>query len=368
MTAGDTTTIIRTAAPATLDPALAVSDPDGNWAGSTLTFQITGNADPGDTLSLPTTSGSLIWVDGTSVMEGQVQLGTVATVSVTGGAADSVVLAATTNDAVTALADAVQISVAAGASLANRTVTITATDSDGASSAGTDTIMVSREPALTGGGVQPVSDAASVAPLGGLTISDGTAEGLTVSVAFDPTLGSFSATGWTVTASAGVSTLTKDFPSTTAPGDATAALAALRFVPVAHAGAVGTTQDVAFTVTATGDTTGLIATDGSAAARDHLRQHPADPHRERLGGQLRSRQASGRARSRPAGHRSRRCRCRQLGWWHIGHRHPERRRYRARPALPGRFRHHRQRHHRQHRRHPDRHHCPPARMAALARR
>ena len=268
VSAGHTTTIVRAQAPAPFDTTLGITDPDGNWTGGSVKFAVTTGFAANDMLSIPTTSQSGIWLNGTALMDGATQIGTGATSAVTGSATLTFTLnAAATNVTVGALGQAVSIAIAAGAALTTRTVKIIATDSNGVAVTANDTVTVHAQPTATGGTSHAVNDNATTTPLTGISFSDGTTEGLTVRVSFAGATGSFgNPAGWSSSTTSGTTTYVQDFSGSTPTSTAAAALAALIFTPIAHAGNVGSTQAIPFTVTATGDSIGAAATDISPSA------------------------------------------------------------------------------------------------------
>ena len=120
------------------------------------------------------------------------------------------------------------------------------------------------QPSISGGSSHSSNDLTTTTPLSGITIADGSTEGVTVSVAFNDTLGDFTGlSGWSTGSVSTTRTYTKDFASAAL---ANAALAAMAFTPAAHAGDVGTQQTATFTVSATGDTTTLSTGSDTAAS------------------------------------------------------------------------------------------------------
>jgi len=268
-----TIAVVRTATATALDPSITVSDADSSavWNTGTLVAQVSGGADSThDSLTLPSTSSSGIWLNGTALMDGpSTQIGTASAASVSGGTAWTFTFNSNaTTASVQAVADAVQFAVSSGGSLSARTIGFTATDGRGiASTTASDTVSVAAQPSISGGTSHSLGDTATLSPLSGVVIADGSSEGVTVTVSFDPAYGDFtgaSATGWSGSTVASTRTYTENFASVAA---ANTALADLVFAPTAHAGDVGTSQNVTFSVAATGDSTHLVAsTDSSAIA------------------------------------------------------------------------------------------------------
>jgi trimeric autotransporter adhesin len=75
--------------PVQVSIGITINDPEGDsaWNGGSLQVQITANAEASDSLSLPAVNpgGSGIWIDGTLLMAGSIEIGTASAVSVSNG-------------------------------------------------------------------------------------------------------------------------------------------------------------------------------------------------------------------------------------------------------------------------------------------
>ncbi|HEY7759918.1 MAG TPA: DUF2341 domain-containing protein, partial [Burkholderiales bacterium] len=129
-----------------IDAAATVSDAEGNWAGGTLSVQITANAEAGDRLTIMSVGGVSVSVSGTDVLVGATTVGTTVADTVIGGNALTVTFnAAATSADVQAVVRAIgYYSSSQDPSTAARTVTFTVTDGTALTNSATETIGVTR--------------------------------------------------------------------------------------------------------------------------------------------------------------------------------------------------------------------------------
>ncbi|MEI6651370.1 MAG: FG-GAP-like repeat-containing protein [Chlorobiaceae bacterium] len=180
-----------------------INDPDGDasWNGGSLVVQITSNADAVDSLSLATLdSGSNgIWLDadGYKLMAGSIQIGTASTMSVSSSAAWTLIFNEhATNALVEGVGRAIMFnnSSATLSSDAQRGITLTVSDNEGASATLVETVVMA--PSLSS--ATPADDATAVAVdsniiltfnkaveagTGSIVISSGSGDSLDIDVA-----------------------------------------------------------------------------------------------------------------------------------------------------------------------------------------
>ena len=274
-----------------IDTSLAFSSSSG-WNGGSLTVTITGGCDAtNDILSVIDGGGGSfgITVSGNTItynayISGPIVIGTIDAVNdgSIGHALTITFTAAADDNTVSALAKSIGLSMAGTSSTANRSVTFTATDSGGGHVTATATATVVG--LMVGGGTanQNVADTSTLTPLSSVTVSDTQAEGMIIAILLDSTKGSFTnIDGWT-----GFSFPAGSFPvaptadfyialNVASAAEAQAALRALVYQPMAHAGTAGSTATTPLSILISGADTRNSAYDAKTSVV--IRYSSADP-------------------------------------------------------------------------------------------
>ena len=153
-----------------IDATATVSDPEGNWIGGTLKAQITANSQAADRLTILTTGGVSVAVNGTDVLVGATIVGTTPAATATGGNALTITFNASATGAhVQAVARAIgYYSSSQDPSTTARTVTFTATDAGALAGSATQIVNVTRlndAPTLTATASNPSFAQGSATPV-----------------------------------------------------------------------------------------------------------------------------------------------------------------------------------------------------------
>ena len=230
LTAGAAATFVTGGPAVALDSGLTVAAPDSSGLIAAATVSITTNHDAADTLSFTTQNGITAVFNATT---GVLSLSGSATAATYQAAIESITFSSTDT-----------------ANTATRGISYTVNDGVVASAAATSTVAVQHPtPAITGAVAgQAISDAATIAPFSGVTVSDSTAQQdtttvtLTVNGVASDANGILSGAGLTKTG-AGTYTL-----AAASPASVSSKLQSLVFTPTAHQVAPSSTVTTDFAI------------------------------------------------------------------------------------------------------------------------
>jgi hypothetical protein len=236
-----------------IDSAATLNDAEGDaeWNGGTLVAQITANNETADEISIPDNVVGNINTLGTNLRDNTSVIGSLSTSegTVNNGTALTIIFnASATNVLVQQTLRAIHYrNTSDTPGVSNRTITFTATDTNGGTNNDTRTLVVTPGNDLpTLGGTfttaGAVNDNATITPFSSVTLADAESDSVSATITFTAANGVLSGTG--ITGSAGSYSLTSAALST-----AQANLQGMVFTPTANQVSVGNTVNTTFTLT-----------------------------------------------------------------------------------------------------------------------